>query len=102
MAGKREIAIKNLEKGRRPGPGRGKMTPENHAKKMAIKEHLQKYLESGEAAEDFEKMRQKYVDKALKFAYESQYGTPKQAVEHSGEMKLSGVKVVFGDDDVPE
>lgn len=96
MAGNREVALRNLAKSHAvKGGGRPKETPERKMQKLAIKEHFLKYLESGEASKDFEKMRKKHVDKALKLAYESHYGTPKQSIEHTGEVEIKEIVVRF-------
>ncbi len=65
------------------------MTDEERAKGKHILQHMKEYIASGEAAEDFEKLRLKMTDKALDMAMNRTIGPVRQEVEHSGAIGIS-------------
>ena len=74
--GKNPNSLANLK--RTAGPGRPKMSSKEKAIRKIVKEHimdhLKEYLTSGEASQDFEKIRQKRPDVSLDMALNRVYG----------------------------
>ena len=83
--GENPNSLKNLKK--TAGPGRPKMTPEEKLIKKTIKEYMKEYLENGEAVKDFEKIRTKKPDVALKEAMDRIYGRIDKPVRDAGNSR---------------
>lgn len=88
MALGKKTGGRDFKKGAKPGPGRPKDTPEKKLRKIALRERLKEYLESGEAAADFEALRKKKPGLAIETALDRIEGRPKQSIEHSGAFAL--------------
>ena len=72
VPGRNPNSLANLKK--TAGPGRPKMTPEERVIKKAIREYMREYLEDGEAVKDFQRIRARKPDVALKEAMDRIYG----------------------------
>lgn len=96
--GNYETAMKNLRKAGIPGPGLSKHTDEQLIKKRATKKALidryNEYIESGEAAADFEKVRIRTPDKAIALAEDRIYGKATQHIEHTGSL-ITNIEISF-------
>lgn len=92
--GKNPNSLANLK--RAAGPGRPKLSPEEkEARKKAhleIRQHMKAYLSNGEAASDFEKVRQKKPDVALDLAMNRIYGRTEKP---QGEITRGQVNVLI-------
>jgi hypothetical protein len=59
MAPGRKTGGRDFKKGKAPGPGRPKDTPEKKMARKALKDYYQQYLTNGEAVLDFKRLRTK-------------------------------------------
>lgn len=80
--GKNPNSLANLK--RTAGPGRPKMTLEEKEIKKAIREYMKEYLESGEAAKDFEWVRKKKPELALEMSLNRIYGRVDRPISDPG------------------
>lgn len=92
--GKNPNSLANLK--RTAGPGRPKLSPEEkEARKKAhleIRQHMKAYLSNGEAASDFEKVRQKKPDVALSLSMDRIYG---KSEKPQGETSRGQINVLI-------
>ena len=82
VPGRNPNSLANLKK--TAGPGRPKMTPEERVIKKAIREYMREYLEDGEAVKDFQRIRARKPDVALKEAMDRIYGRIDKPVSATG------------------
>ncbi len=88
MALGKKTGGRNFLPGNRGGPGRGRLSLEEKVKRKALLDHYKAYLESGQAVQDFQKLRKKKPEMALRLAEERIYGPPTQQVNPPGNKIL--------------
>lgn len=85
--GKNPHSLKNLKPAPVPGPGRRALTSQEKMINKEIRQYLREYLENGEAIKDFQQVRKKKPEVALKEAMDRIYGKIDKPEGNTGNSK---------------